>query len=141
MSRTRQAFDAALVELGRLQARITELEALLNNYRGECRNCGREGVLLDYISTYDGMDEICLFDKDECERLHEERTRREGEEFRARVAAGDPMAVMADNFGRMMLNSTRKSLEFKPGGRVEWTVQPATYGSFITSNTSEDEEK
>lgn len=120
--------------------RVTDLEALLDNYRGTCQDCGRAGVLLDYSSDYDGMREVCLQDREGCERLHSERLRREGEEHRARVAAGDPLAVMVDNFSRTMLNLSRKQVKFTPGSRIEWDVQPATYAPFITSNVGDDRE-
>jgi hypothetical protein len=104
------------------ERRIAELEALLDHYRGECDRCGRTGVLLDYIPEYDGMESICLQDTDECERLRGERARREGEAFRARVAAGEPLAVMADHFGRAMLDLSRKHVAFKPGTTVRFAT-------------------
>lgn len=111
--------------------RITQLEALLDHYRGQCQECGREGVLLEFISGYDGMAQVCLLDQEECQRLHEEQAARANEAFRARVAAGDPRAVMIDKFNRSMLEMSRKAWrawagDFNPGG-----IMP-----FVTSNCS-----
>lgn len=119
--------------------RIAQLEALLDHYRGTCQRCGRDGVLLDFIAEYDGMESICLEDQETCARLHDEQERARNEAFRARVAAGDPMAVMADNFNRQMLDSLRRlprfsARDFKPGGVVQ----------FVTSNfapTTEDADR
>lgn len=114
--------------------RVAELEALLDNYRGTCQDCGRDGVLLEFSGTYDGMETVCLLDREECERLKTERLRREGEEHRARVAAGDPLAVMADNLGRTMLNLARKPpVQFEPGTKVEF----ARYSTSSTAPTTE----
>lgn len=105
--------------------RIAELEALLDHYRGQCQECGRDGVLLDFVSGYDGTEQVCLLDREECQRLHEEQTRQRDEAFRARVAAGDPMAVMIDRFNRSMFEMSRKSIKNLPddpvsGAKIQW---------------------
>jgi len=51
------------------QEKLAELERLLDNYRGTCAQCGREGALLEDTGDYEGGKE-CLLDKDECRRLH-----------------------------------------------------------------------
>lgn len=121
-----------------LTAALDAATARLDHYRGTCQRCGRDGVLLDFIAEYDGMESICLEDREECDRLHEEQATRANEAFRARVAAGDPLAVMTDNFNRSMLEMSRRLPrpmldDFKPGGIVQ----------FATSNfapTTEDAE-
>lgn len=106
--------------------RVAELEALLNHYRGMCQECGREGVLLDFISGYDGMEQVCLLDQEGCQRLHEEQAARANEEFQARVAAGDPRAVMIDRFNRSLFDMSRKTIKNLPddlgsGMKIQWT--------------------
>ena len=107
--------------------RIAELEALLDHYRGQCQECGRDGVLLDFISGYDGMEQVCLLDQEGCQRLHEEQAARANEEFRERVAAGDPRAVMIDHFNRSMLGMSRKAMknlsdDLGSGTIVQWVT-------------------
>lgn len=122
-----------------LLAALDAATARLDHYRGTCQRCGRDGVLLDFIAEYDGMESICLEDREECDRLHEEQATRANEAFRARVAAGDPLAVMTDNFNRSMLEMSRRLPrpmldDFKPGGIVQ----------FVTSNfapTTEDADR
>lgn len=108
--------------------RIQELETLLDHYRGQCQRCEREGVLLDFVSTYDEVEQVCLQDREECQRLHDELNRQKDEAFRAKVAAGDPRAVMIDRFNRSMLESYRASISHRPsdpvsGAKIQWVPE------------------
>lgn len=85
-----------------------EYEKLLDNYRGRCQECGREPVLLDFQSDYDGMRQVCLLDREECERLASEQSAREAEEFQRRIEAGDRQALavkaMIDSFNSLYVD-------------------------------------
>lgn len=122
------------------EEKVRELEALLDNYRGTCQDCGRVNVLLtDDGSSYD-PEYTCLLDQEECQRLHAVRLEEQRLAYlkRREETPNDPMWTMKDYYNKTMLESLqgialgRNPLE--PGRQTyEWrttTVRPAEYGPF-----------
>jgi len=134
-----QLFDLAN-NIPNLLSQVKELEALLDNYRGTCDECGRTNVLLDFVPDYDGVSRICLLDTEGCKAEHEARVERARDAYlkRREETPDDPMWTMKDYYNKSLLESLqglslgRNPLE--PRGQVyEWrraTVLPAEYGSF-----------
>lgn len=107
-----------------------EYEALLDNYRGRCQECGRVNVLLEFNGCYDGMETRCLLDREECDRLTHERRKREAEEFRKRVEAGEPKALMMKRMFDAFRPRTPVFIDTSKPRTMEWR----RYGDFVKTD-------